>query len=124
MSQNSRRRLLQGLVVTLPAAWSRPIVESIVLPAHAQTSPVQCSAEPGCYTVEGGSFQWPGGTGPAEVDGFESAGCEGESDFTVNIVVAANAEEAAELLPCSTPSELVTEPPLSGDCSFFFCEVL
>lgn len=46
-SNNSRRKLLKsiaagsGAVVagrTLPDSWSRPVVDSIVLPAHAQTS--------------------------------------------------------------------------------------
>lgn len=44
--KTSRRRLLKALglgggtatVSQLPSAWSKPIVESVVLPAHAQTT--------------------------------------------------------------------------------------
>jgi len=46
-SQAGRRGLLKRLVaggtagaaLALPAAWTRPVVQSVVLPAHAQTSP-------------------------------------------------------------------------------------
>lgn len=42
---STRRRLIQGSVLAgsalpfLPGRWSHPIVQSVVLPAHAQTSP-------------------------------------------------------------------------------------
>lgn len=46
-----RRRLLQKLVASgavaavLPSKWTKPIVESVVVPAHAQASPVAaCNA--------------------------------------------------------------------------------
>lgn len=42
MTRKSRRKVLKDLAITLPAAWSTPMVESIILPAHAQTSP-SCS---------------------------------------------------------------------------------
>ncbi len=46
-SSTARRRILQGLAVggafitarTLPEQWTRPIVQAVGLPAHAQTSP-------------------------------------------------------------------------------------
>jgi hypothetical protein len=41
MSRSSRRTLLKGIALTLPAAWSAPIVRSVVLPAHAQTSGIE-----------------------------------------------------------------------------------
>lgn len=46
-SGNSRRRLLKGIAVgggaiaglkALPEQWSRPVVNSVLLPVHAQTS--------------------------------------------------------------------------------------
>ena len=49
-SSESRRKLLKsiaagsGAVVagkTLPDSWSKPVVDSVMLPAHAATSPVQ-----------------------------------------------------------------------------------
>jgi len=45
-----RRRLLTGGVLagfsalSLPERWFRPVVESVLLPAHAQTSPAESSA--------------------------------------------------------------------------------
>jgi hypothetical protein len=45
---NARRKLLKGIAAgsgaviagkTLPENWSRPVVDSVMLPAHAQTSP-------------------------------------------------------------------------------------
>src|ERR1700722_7330956 len=46
MSKLSRRRVLEilavgGLTVTivLPSRWIKPVVESVVVPAHAQASP-------------------------------------------------------------------------------------
>ena len=35
MAQESRRKVLKGLAVTVPAVWATPVVESIILPAHA-----------------------------------------------------------------------------------------
>lgn len=65
MTKEHRRKILKGLAVTLPAAWSAPLVKSVVLPAHAQTS--QCEAPPGCYTIGAGnnesSFSMAGRSG-------------------------------------------------------------
>lgn len=35
---NSRRAALQKLVASVPAAWSTPVMQTICLPAHAQTT--------------------------------------------------------------------------------------
>ena len=44
---NARRKLLKGIAAgsgaviagkTLPESWSRPVIDSVMLPAHAQTS--------------------------------------------------------------------------------------
>jgi len=54
MSNNNRRKLLKtiaagsGAVVAgkgLPESWSRPVVDSVLLPAHAQTSQDQTSTQ-------------------------------------------------------------------------------
>lgn len=38
MKTNSRRKILAGLAIGLPAIWVKPVVKSILLPAHAQMS--------------------------------------------------------------------------------------
>lgn len=56
-SSSTRRRILTGGIVTgltlpvLPGKWSRPVVQSVLLPAHARTSPSPCLTTldlPGC----------------------------------------------------------------------------
>jgi hypothetical protein len=37
MTQKSRRKVLKGLAITMPAIWVTPVVESVILPAHAGT---------------------------------------------------------------------------------------
>ena len=41
MATESRHRILKDLAVTGPAVWTMPIVASVVLPAHAGTSPAR-----------------------------------------------------------------------------------
>lgn len=48
MSRESRRNVLKKLAISAPAAWSTPFVASVVLPAHAQSSP--CSPRLSCST--------------------------------------------------------------------------
>lgn len=54
-SSESRRKLLKSIVAgggavvagkSLPESWSRPVVDSVMLPAHAQTSPPAASPPP------------------------------------------------------------------------------
>lgn len=54
MSDQSRRKLLKSIAAgsgaivagkSLPESWSRPVVDSVMLPVHAQTSP-QCEQNP------------------------------------------------------------------------------
>ena len=56
MSDQSRRKLLKSIAAgsgaivagkSLPESWSKPVVDSVILPAHAQTSP---GAEPTTFT--------------------------------------------------------------------------
>ncbi|MCK5359529.1 MAG: hypothetical protein KAJ95_02825, partial [Gammaproteobacteria bacterium] len=53
MSDQSRRKLLKSIAAgsgaivagkSLPESWSRPVVDSVLLPAHAQTSPAVYAA--------------------------------------------------------------------------------
>lgn len=61
MSQSARRTVLKGLVGVVPIAWSKPVVEVLTLPAHAQMSgPITCTvvdtAGP-CGPTEGNEFR-------------------------------------------------------------------
>lgn len=133
MSQESRRKLLKGLAVTLPAAWTTPMVESIVLPAHAQTSPGGCRPSIRCFAFEVGegdlSFEWPGGLGPEEeVDLFEGPECDGSEagpSATTHLVVAESLEAAQDALPCDSGEvvEIETVPALDSGCSFYRCDL-
>lgn len=129
MTINHRRRLLKVVSGTLPAAWFAPVVQSIVLPAHAQSSPIDCSASADCYHVvgQGVSFLWPGGTGPETVPLFSGDACEGDPVVMALVVVAANADDAEEALQCggeifeATPG---TDPAATPGCNFFSCTLL
>jgi hypothetical protein len=118
-----RRALLKGVAVVLPAVWTTPLAKSVVLPVHAQTS--GCAAPEDCYVIEGGSFSWPGGTGPYNVDFRLGSDCSSETSIGAHVVVAASFEEAAALLSCSSglvATLLPTNPPAPEGCDFWSCD--
>lgn len=129
MSQQSRRKKVKRLALTIPTVWAIPVVSTVILPAHAQTSP--CGAPEGCYQLpEGGStnsFFWPGGSEAFLATTYSDANCE-ESFSTELIAAAADAEQAEELLtaasePCEPPAQevpVLNPPP--GGCRFFDCD--
>lgn len=130
----SRRRTLKrlasggavaGVVAAAPSRWTRPVVESVVLPVHAQTSATGCIAPEGCYEVGefGATLYWPGGgPGPFDVEIYDGPGCDG-SGFFLPMVVASSLEEAEALLSCGPLGAIAlpTEPPSDG-CLFYQCE--
>ena len=125
MIKNHRRSVLKGLAITLPAAWSAPLVKAVVLPVHAQTS--QCEAPEMCYTLLGSpvlSFSWPGGSGPYSPIVYNGTGC-GDSVNTTSpppLVVASSAQEAKALLSCPGSAAVVpVAESLPGDCHFYAC---
>ena len=38
MAEKSRRKLIKGLGISIPTVWAAPVIESVILPAHAETS--------------------------------------------------------------------------------------
>jgi len=56
MSRPGRRKLLKGVATIVPAVWATPIIKTVILPAHAQTSVDNesnedpCSGSPGFET--------------------------------------------------------------------------
>ena len=62
MYKETRRNLIKGLAVGAPVAWAKPVVDSVVLPAHAETS---CQI---CFTI---TVTGTDGTGDDGGGGFE-----------------------------------------------------
>lgn len=139
MPTNTRRRLLQGLTVMLPAAWTRPVVESVILPAHAQTSGPRCSAAAACYSTfiagleENRSFNWPGGGGAQTLEIHDGFDCSGEVLRTTQVVFAESLAAAEELAGNCPSGQVMQEvpvssaagvPPLPDGCSFYWCEII
>ena len=61
-SSEKRRKLLKSIAAgsgaivagkSLPESWSRPVVDSVMLPAHAQTSALSCSPDPQTVVDDG-----------------------------------------------------------------------
>ena len=42
MKKNDRRKALKALAVGAPAVWAKPVVDGVVLPAHAATTCPDC----------------------------------------------------------------------------------
>lgn len=102
MTKQSRRNLLKGLAVSAPAAWSTPLVTSVILPAHAQTSPcdpsLSCSTDdpvraPGGGSLDGDGSNWGFNSIPTETEprtfqaliaGLQAQACPG-TDVSISI---------------------------------------
>jgi hypothetical protein len=123
MTKKTRRNVLKGLAVTLPGAWTAPIVDSVILPAHAATTggagdagdaggTDALSAPPNCYVglvTRDGQFSvmWPGGSGLMDpVPYWRGPDCDGPSDGAGPMAVAASASEAKALLGCNLVLQL------------------
>ncbi|MEM7194570.1 MAG: hypothetical protein AAF402_06450 [Pseudomonadota bacterium] len=133
---SKRRNVLKTVIASsaVVSSWSKPVIDSVVIPAHAQTTDTSgepsedttCSAPAGCYRVDGGvvgSFAWAGGAGPQLVEPvLGSANCIGDSEGEILVAVADSLESAASLL--GQPAQFVRElPPVSpapqGGCAFY-----
>ena len=124
MDNKTRRRLLKGLAVGMPTVWTKPMVDSVVLPTHAGTS--GCTLAANCYDTAPGFMQWPGGRGPYNV-GFREGSCSGSVNGNLIVVIAASMAEAIELLgqQCgqTVPDTFPSQVSLPGDCEFWYCNV-
>ena len=132
-SSENRRKLLKSIATgsgaviagrSLPESWSRPVVDSVLLPSHAQTSGV-CSVSQGCYWSETEllAVSWQGGSGPAEdIALIGNPDCDpGEVDQNIvtltSVVAATSSAAAAVALGCD---DLIEFPEISG-CSLYAC---
>ena len=98
MTTSDRRSVLQRLAVTLPAAWSAPVVLSVTLPAHAQTSPANDAAGPASPPgprprVFRGALQFLG---------LGAFGCSGNDDVMGDAISAGEITIAFELFDDDT----------------------
>ncbi len=132
MNKKSRRKVLKGLAIGLPATWATPVVESILLPAHAGTS-APCTAPPGCYLLipptpeplVGEYILWSGGSGPHPTPRSNSDSCDPATGGDA-VVIARSAQEANDLIGCGGDSSIyqlgVAGVILPEGCSFYLCD--
>ena len=130
-----RRELLKGLAVG--SVWATPVVSSVVLPVHADTS--GCGGiEPGCTIIWNESYyQWPGGTGPHQITDYwfrtvDSSSCAGDAPFSEDpiywYVIASSPDKAESLLKANNINpvniELTEEqdPRLPEGCNMYSSE--
>lgn len=105
MTKRTRRNLLKSLAVSAPAAWSTPLVTSVILPAHAETSPcgssLSCSTDDpvsettvatGEFSGSGSNWGFNSNTNPGELSsyrariaGLRALACPG-TEVTIDIV--------------------------------------
>ena len=51
MKDDKRRKALKALAIGAPAMWTKPVVDSVVLPAHANGS-LRCPTGSDCEALE------------------------------------------------------------------------
>jgi hypothetical protein len=100
MAEKSRRKLLKGLGISVPAAWAAPVIEAVILPAHATTTE-------SCTTLFNLADHFPGqstgSTGQSCPEGqsivFDNLVINNCLDCTAEIVftVAGSADDALEV---------------------------
>ena len=118
MNKKSRRNVLKGLAVGAPIVWAKPVVDSVLLPAHALSS---CdlsgcflnSHGDGSYRIIDGYLIHYRGTVPCQEGNVHSDG---------RVVIADTMEEVYEELDCETQPELLSSfTDYSGACTVWWC---
>ena len=109
----NRRKLIHSIALgggviiagkSIPNSWTKPIIQSVILPAHAQTS------EPTAETSTSTTMQ-PGGC--CEIAGtFE--GQVDNTDFSIRLVVDASGSISITLLGVGSGTPIQTSVPCSG----------
>ena len=98
MNKRLRRNVLKGLVASVPAMWTKPIVDNVVLPAHAITSGA------GCIEIEEGLFaDFQGGNAiPIFSQLYSDSECTEENGLIGNPLVYAPQGAAQAVFLCQT----------------------
>jgi hypothetical protein len=131
MNEKSRRNILKGLAVGTPMVWAKPVVESVMLPAHAESTinpappPTPCDFS-GCFAetdIAGNSYRIAEGElihyiGTETCSGGDSQHSDGP------VSTAATAELAAEELACDESSvrALSSHSTYDGACPVWSCD--
>ncbi len=146
--RKERRRTLRTILAggvlasgseALPRTWTKPIVESIVLPVHAQTTgednepeedngPIvaDCNVPAGCYTQDGSGlyFNWSGGLVNDDVV-VHNGGCSGGASGMVYArLVLAPDDSSAEVLCGNQLVNIFNLADVAGvpsPCQFYDC---
>lgn len=92
--KSERRKLLAALGITgasayLPTSWTKPVVESVILPAHAQTTP----SAPGTQTISRLTFTYSDTVDESDSNDGLPAGVNDGDPVTISISFAASALE-------------------------------
>ena len=117
--KESRRNTLKALVMGAPAIWAKPVVDGVVLPAHAATTDsggdpsITCPA--GCYSAGSASYFIANPTYGVINDAVlheQSTTCNSLQTFQESVVIAMDLDDANRLLDeetggqCSLSTEM------------------
>ena len=114
----NRRKLLKSIAAgsgaviagkSLPESWSKPVVDSVMLPAHAQTSPSPCTPCLVAATYCEGSGTGTGITVDVAIDGT----------VTVTHPSMTNSPQTDTVDPCHRESIFSDRPFRSGHDYYF-----
>ena len=88
-----RRKLLKSIAIAAPITWSKPVIDSVLLPAHGMTS---C----GCEEFDGDAYLYVPDTATSGVLNryFAATDCTDNPDSpdeSMDVVVAEDSDQAA-----------------------------
>ena len=109
--KKNRRKALKAIAVSAPAVWAKPVVDSIVLPAHAATS---CNGCMNIGFVQWNSMQYGEFEGQGRLFLWNGQDCPDQPNFDMPAVQTTSQIEAEQTLGC--PSFPVIE-----SCNVWIC---
>lgn len=121
MNKKSRRIVLKGFAIGAPAVWAKPIVDSVVLPAHAQTS---CAG--GCFQTSNGGSSVLWNSELSEITFYNgSTSCSGsDTNGPLPVIIGGIPEDAFAALSCAGGLGVIVN--LSSftniPCTIWFCD--
>ena len=120
MNKNNRRKALKALAVTAPAVWAKPVVDTVVLPAHGAMTGECVQLFDGQYTFVNGQ------TLPCGTSFYFDSNCTSFLGSS-NIAIVFAPDEISAAGECSNIGagtvELGNTPLVEGYWSCTGCEV-